>query len=45
MSALAPPAWVIVATSILAAKISQSGLDLLCEVWQESPDTTGKAKV
>jgi hypothetical protein len=42
VSALAPPAWVIVATSILAAKIFESGLDALCEVWHESLD--GKAK-
>lgn len=27
VSTLAPPAWVIVATSILAAKIFESGLD------------------
>lgn len=36
ISALAPPAWVIVATSILAAKIAESGLDAVCEVWHES---------
>jgi hypothetical protein len=38
VSWLAPPAWVIVATSILAAKIFESGLGALCEVWHESLD-------
>jgi hypothetical protein len=38
VSALAPPAWVIVATTILAAKIAKTGLDSLCEVWRESTD-------
>jgi hypothetical protein len=36
ISALAPPAWIIIGTSILAAKIAQSGLDATCEVWLES---------
>jgi hypothetical protein len=36
LSVVAPPAWVIVASSILAAKIAETGLDSLCEVWQES---------
>ena len=42
VSMLAPPAWVIVATSILAAKIFESGLDALCEVWNESQGRKGK---
>ena len=36
VAALAPPAWIIVATSILANKIAQTGLDSVCEVWKES---------
>jgi hypothetical protein len=36
VSALAPPAWVIVATSILAIKITETGVDTLCEMWKES---------
>ena len=36
VSALAPPAWIVVATSILAAKIAQTGLEAVCEVWRES---------
>jgi hypothetical protein len=36
ISALAPPAWIIVATSILAAKFAESGIDAFCEVWRES---------
>jgi hypothetical protein len=39
ISAFAPPAWIIVATSILAAKIVETGLDSLCEVWRESLQT------
>jgi len=42
VSVLAPPAWVIVATSVLAAKIAESGLDALCEVWHESLDAKAK---
>lgn len=38
VSSLAPPAWIIVATSIAAAKIAETGLDSLCEVWRESLD-------
>jgi hypothetical protein len=44
VSALAPPAWVIVATSILASKIVESGLDALCEVWHESLDLKAKGQ-
>lgn len=36
ISAAAPPAWLIVATSILAAKIAETGIDAICETWQES---------
>lgn len=36
ISAFAPPAWIIVATSILAAKIVDTGVKALCEQWQES---------
>jgi hypothetical protein len=42
VSALAPPAWAIVATSILAAKIFDSGLDVLCEMWHESLEAKAK---
>ena len=45
VSMLAPPAWVIVATSILAAKIFESGLDAMCEVWHESVDAKTKGQV
>jgi hypothetical protein len=41
VAVLAPPAWVIVATSILAAKIAETGLDATCEVWRESIDARG----
>jgi len=40
VATLAPPAWIIVATSILAAKIAETGLDAVCEVWQESVDAS-----
>lgn len=33
--ALAPPAWIIVATTILAHKLAKSGIDTLCELWRE----------
>lgn len=36
VTTLAPPAWLIVATTILATKIVSTGLDALCETWQES---------
>ena len=36
ISTFAAPAWIIVATSILAAKIAETGLDSICEVWRES---------
>ena len=36
LSVCAPPAWIIVGFSILAAKIVETGLDSVCEVWQES---------
>jgi hypothetical protein len=35
---------VIVATSILAVKIVESGLDALCEVWHESLDAKAKGR-
>jgi hypothetical protein len=44
VSTLAPPAWVIVATSILAAKIFESGLDAMCEVWRESLNAKTKGQ-
>jgi hypothetical protein len=44
VSALAPPAWVIVATSFLAVKICESGLDAMCEVWHESRDAKAKGQ-
>ena len=34
VSALAPPAWVVVLAAILAKKIAQAGLDALCEQWK-----------
>jgi hypothetical protein len=36
VSLMAPPAWLIVAVSIIAAKVAKSGLDAVCEVWRES---------
>lgn len=36
MSAVAPPAWVVVLAAILAKKIANSGLDALCEQWKGS---------
>lgn len=36
ISAFAPPAWLIVAVTIVAAKIVEAGLDALCETWKES---------
>ncbi len=36
VSALAPPAWIVVGTSIVAAKIADTGLESFCEVWRES---------
>lgn len=36
ISALAPPAWVVVLAAILAKKIAQAGLDALCEQWKEA---------
>lgn len=36
VSTLAPPAWIIVAASILATKITQTGLDTMCQMWEES---------
>lgn len=44
VSTIAPPAWVIVASSILAAKIFESGLDAMCEVWHESLDAKAKGQ-
>jgi hypothetical protein len=38
VSALAPPAWIIVATTIIATKVAQSGLDAACSVWREDMD-------
>jgi len=35
ISSLAPPAWLIVFTTILAQKLAKSGLDTLCEMWRE----------
>jgi hypothetical protein len=32
----APPAWLIVATTILATKLTETGLQALCEAWAES---------
>jgi len=38
VATLGPPAWVIVATTIIAHKIAQSGLKAVCQTWQESLD-------
>jgi hypothetical protein len=35
VASLAPPAWIIVATSIFASKIVETGLDTLCDLWKE----------
>ena len=39
VAAFAPPAWIIVATTILATKVTETGLDALCETWKASLDT------
>jgi hypothetical protein len=39
-----PPEWIVVATSILASKIVESGLDAMCEVWHESLDLKAKGQ-
>ena len=35
VAALAPPAWIIVAVAILVNKVSQAGVDSICEFWKE----------
>jgi hypothetical protein len=35
-SIVAPPAWLIVAATILAAKIADSGVKALCQTWAEA---------
>jgi hypothetical protein len=42
VSTLAPPAWLIVATSILATKILSAGLDVLCDAWKKSLEEGGQ---
>jgi hypothetical protein len=32
---MAPPAWVIVATTLVATKISESGIRALCKTWRD----------
>jgi hypothetical protein len=39
ISALAPPAWIIVATSLFALKIAETGIEAICETWKESSET------
>jgi hypothetical protein len=41
VAVLGPPAWVIVATTILATKIVSTGVNALCETWQESLQDKG----
>jgi hypothetical protein len=36
VSAFGPPAWVIVATSIVAAKLADTGVKTVCQMWQEA---------
>lgn len=36
ISTLAPPAWVIVAATIIATKLVETGLDALCEQYNEA---------
>lgn len=31
-----PPSWAVVLASIVATKVAETGLDALCELWQES---------
>ncbi len=31
-----PPSWAVVLASLVATKVAETGLDALCEVWQES---------
>jgi hypothetical protein len=37
----APPAWAIVATTIIAQKIASTGIDALCQVYHERQQKTG----
>jgi hypothetical protein len=34
----APPAWIIVVTTLLATKICDTGLQVVCELWAEHSD-------
>lgn len=36
VSVIAPPAWLIIAVTIIAAKVADAGLDALCEFWKDS---------
>lgn len=38
VAAFAPPAWIIVAATILATKVTETGLAALCETWRASLD-------
>ena len=43
VSTLGPPAWVIVATTILANKIAEAGVQAVCQTWKESLDAKAKS--
>jgi hypothetical protein len=44
VTALAPPAWAIVAATILAAMIVESGLQAICTTWAERTSSKSKTK-
>jgi len=44
VATLGPPAWVIVATTILANKIAETGAQAVCQTWKESLDAKAKGR-
>jgi hypothetical protein len=43
VAVLAPPSWVIVATTIIASKLAETGLDSLCEQYSENEKVTASS--
>lgn len=43
VAAFAPPAWVIVATTIFASKVVETGIEATCEVWRENAQNPNAA--
>ena len=44
VSAFGPPAWIIVATTLIATKVAETGLDAVCSVWREDRDRRNSGK-